>query len=155
MKPHGIRCQHQRGHISRRSFIAGGPVSPFGLGSLAFLFDARQSPAAREISTDVLDFWVNKVGIPAGMLLPAGSRGPGAVPAQEIRPEALPAAVNPLNLGWSHAGAPCRQGSTSRTCPVDNHTLPISECSESSLTGSAGLTPLQQWLDFYSVSILW
>jgi hypothetical protein len=61
--------------MNRRSFIAGGPVGAFGLGSLAFLLDAQQSPAAREISTDVLDFWVNKVGIPADMLLPEGSRG--------------------------------------------------------------------------------
>jgi hypothetical protein len=41
------------------------------------LLDAQQAPQAREISTDVIDFWINKVGVPAEMILPkrAGARG--------------------------------------------------------------------------------
>jgi hypothetical protein len=59
--------------MNRRSFLAGAPAGALGLGPFAHLLAAQQDESiAQEISPDVLDFWVNRVGIPASMVVPQG-----------------------------------------------------------------------------------
>jgi hypothetical protein len=61
--------------VNRRSFITRTPAGAAGLAGLGSLLDAQQTSPASEVSRDVMDFWINRVGVPSDLILPKGSRG--------------------------------------------------------------------------------
>ena len=60
--------------MNRRSFIARGSAGALGYSPLAALLGAQQTSVPRDLSNDVVDFWVNRVGVPPDLILSKDGR---------------------------------------------------------------------------------